>query len=345
MASTMFQTVFSYLHFVVLAYICAKAMRVLQFYVLYSSDLSQYKPPSGAGGGPPWALVTGASDGIGKAFAQDLCRRGFNVIIHGRNEEKLRRVAAELGKAHPTREIRLLVIDATMMAASCWTDETDKMVLDVVDGLELTILINNVGGAGVAPRRAWATVTQRSASELDALINLNARFMTQMTRLLIPVLARGRGNKEDLLMRQRRQRRQRRHRAAIVNVSSGAELLPAPYLVAYSAAKAYVSRWSISLDAELRGEGLEIDVHSLIVGAVATMNAGQDGLMAGLFCPDAETFATKALAKLGCGHVVCTPYWPHGLQVAVMACLPEWLGAKFMRDTARRAMARMEKAQ
>ncbi|ETI27754.1 hypothetical protein G647_00203 [Cladophialophora carrionii CBS 160.54] len=198
------------------------------------------------------------------------------------------------------------------------------MVLDVVDGLELTIQINNVGGAGSAGggarRRAWATVAQRSASELDALINLNARFMPQMTRVLIPVLARGRGNK-DLLMRQRR----RRHRAAIVN--------------------AYVSRWSSSLDAELRGEGLEIDVHSLIVGAVATPNAGHDGSMAGLFCPDAETFATKALAKLGCGHVVCTPYWPHGLQVGVMACLPEWLGAKFMRDTARQALARMEKAQ
>jgi short-subunit dehydrogenase len=328
--ATAFQTVFSWLQFLVLAYICAKAIRVLQFYLLYSSDLSQYKSPSGQS----WALVTGASDGIGKAFARDLCRRGFNVIIHGRNEQKLLGVAAELEKAYPNREVRLLVLDAVAVP---WTEETDRTVLDAVDGLDLTILINNVGGAGgVHP--TWATVAQRSTWDLDAHINLNARFMTQITRVLIPVLARGRGRGTTNYQPQRQ-------RAAIVNISSGAELLPAPYLVVYSASKAYVSRWSISLDAELQGEGLNIDVHSLIVGAVATPNAGHDESAKGLFCPDADTFARKALPKLGCGHVVCTPYWPHGLQVTFGASLPAWLGAKMMRDVARKAMARAEKEQ
>ncbi|EXJ63857.1 hypothetical protein A1O7_00192 [Cladophialophora yegresii CBS 114405] len=152
-------------------------------------------------------------------------------------------------------KIRLLVIDAIKAS---WTDEeTDKKVLNAVTGVQLTMLINNVRGAGAA-RGAWAPIMQRSAGELDALINLNAAFMTQMTRVLIPVLAQ-------------------RQRAAIVNISSAAELVPAPYLVAYSAAKAYVSRCSVSLDAELRVESQgHIDVHSLIVGAVATPNASHD---------------------------------------------------------------------
>ncbi|KIW73824.1 hypothetical protein PV04_01912 [Phialophora macrospora] len=322
--ATAFQTVFSWLQFLALAYICAKTLRVLQFYVLYSSDLSQYKPPSGQ----PWALVTGASDGIGKALARDLCRRGFNVIIHGRNEQKLLRVAAELEKAYPNREVRLLVLDAV---AAPWTDETDRTVLEAVDGLDLTILINNVGGmGGVHP--TWATVAQRSAWDLDAHINLNARFMTQITRVLIPVLARGTSKDQ-------------RQRAAIVNIGSGAEMLPAPYMVVYSAAKAYVSRWSISLDAELQGEGLKIDVHALIVGAVATPNSSLGEPTVSLFSPDPDTFARKVLPKLGCGRVVCTPYWPHGLQVGAMGCMPAWLGAKVMRDMATEAISKAEKEQ
>ncbi len=303
--ATTFQTVFSWIQYLVLAYVATKAIQTLQYYLLYFTDLSEYKPKSGK----PWALVTGASDGIGKGFAGELCRRGFNVIIHGRNEKKLQGVKAELEKEFPGREIRLLVLDAV---DTNWTEKTDSFVLNTVKDLNLTILINNVGGgAGIKPD--FATVVQRSAKDMDTWINVNLRFMTQITRVLIPTLSKDKSQ-----------------RSVICNISSGAELLPSPYLVVYSATKAYVSRWSLSLDAELRAGGHNIDTHSYIVGEVVTAGSGRDQSMVSLFSPGVKTFASAALSKLGAGHVVCTPYWPHGIQVAVMTALPPWVGAQFV---------------
>lgn len=309
--ASVFYTVFSWIQFAVLAYFFSGIIRNLQFYFLYFSDLSQYKPTSG--GEKAWALVTGASDGIGKAFAEELCRRGFNVVIHGRNEKKLKGVKAELEKEFSGSEVRLLVIDA---ANTPWSSDIDALVLKAVKGVNLTILINNVGGAAGLE---WEPLKSYSPATLNGLINLNAVFMAQITRVLIPTLAQSQSQK-----------------ATIVNVSSGAELLPAAYLVAYSASKAFVSRWSRGLDAELKAEGLKIEVQSLIVGAVETpgsgMSTNQD-----LFTPTANTMAVAALSKFGSNHgVVVTPYWRHGMQVLLMTNMPNFVGVKFMVDMAKR---------
>ena len=66
----------------------------------YSSGLPKYlrKTPDG---GASWALVTGASDGIGRALSSEVAARGFNVLIHGRNESKLSNVREELAAVYP----------------------------------------------------------------------------------------------------------------------------------------------------------------------------------------------------------------------------------------------------
>lgn len=90
-------------------------------------------------GRAPYALVTGATDGIGKATAKELYKRGFNVILHGRNPEKLAKVSEELRRVG-TRDIRLWVEDATKSeidfeaAVAQWED------------IEITLVVNNVGG-------------------------------------------------------------------------------------------------------------------------------------------------------------------------------------------------------
>ena len=121
-----FRTVSSGIQFLVLAYVFSKAIRNLQYYLLYFSDLSQYKPK--AGNGTAWALVTGAADGIGKGYARDLCGRGFNVVIHDRDGNKLQGVKAELNKEFPGQEVKLLVLDATLP----WTEKADEAVLAAV---------------------------------------------------------------------------------------------------------------------------------------------------------------------------------------------------------------------
>jgi 17beta-estradiol 17-dehydrogenase / very-long-chain 3-oxoacyl-CoA reductase len=296
---------YQWTQFLVLAYLCSKGLRALQFYLLYSCDLSKYKPKSNK---PVWGLVTGASDGIGQAFAQELCRSGFNVVIHGRNEKKLQGVKAELEREFPGREIRVLVLDAANMS---WAGgEADANILAAVEDIDLSVLINNLGGSGgVKPE--FLPVVERSAEELDICVDINVRFMTQITRVLLPVLTKDKSRK-----------------AAIANISSGAELISTPLLVAYSGSKAYVSRWSLSLDAELRlVVGVDLDIHSVLVGAVSTNNTQ---FAQSLWTPDTNTMARATLSKLGGGHVVCTPYWPHGLQMRFVEMFPAWVTSRML---------------
>lgn len=74
--------------------------RFVWMYFLRPSDIGKYLH-----GPAPYALITGSSDGIGKAVARELYDQGFNIILHGRNEEKTRKVAEEL-RARGTRDVK-----------------------------------------------------------------------------------------------------------------------------------------------------------------------------------------------------------------------------------------------
>lgn len=71
-------------------------LKFLRFVYLYTRPSSLKRYHYGHDGSPPWALVTGASDGIGLGFAHELAHRGFNVILHARNATKLEGVNSQL---------------------------------------------------------------------------------------------------------------------------------------------------------------------------------------------------------------------------------------------------------
>src|SRR5271154_6519096 len=79
-------------------------------YFLYPSTLGRYLRDYQ--GEKSWALVTGSSDGIGKGIAYELCSHGFNVVLHGRNAEKLSRVQASLLAEYPKVQVRKVITDA-----------------------------------------------------------------------------------------------------------------------------------------------------------------------------------------------------------------------------------------
>ena len=107
-------------------------------------------------GPAPYALVTGATDGIGKALARELLRNGFNLIIHGRNEAKMRKVTEDLRMSVPEKpdaDIRYFIADASQAG-----HDFAKMIEPFKD-LQITMVYHNVGGSDTSPERFVAVAS------------------------------------------------------------------------------------------------------------------------------------------------------------------------------------------
>ncbi len=297
-----------------LTYLFYNILDFLYLHLLGPSSISRYLHPAHTpyfSNSRPWALITGASDGIGKGFAQELCSRGFNLILHGRNEAKLNKVRTEFNTDWPHVQLRLAVIDA---ADANSTGKIEKLATDL-NKLNITVLINNVGGSGpVHPM--WQELHRRTREDIDQLIDVNLRFSTHLTRAMLPILLR---NKSSL----------------ILNVGSVAALIPSPWLTVYAGSKSFNLAWSRSLNAEMQATGKDVEVLGIIVGEVqAQHNSTRD---TGLFRPSSRTMARTALGVVGCGKAVVTPYVGHALQMAMIGILPEsllnWLSIRVLEAT------------
>lgn len=113
-----------------------------------------------------YALVTGASDGLGLALAEEIMNRGFNVIVHGRNGPKLEGVREKLQTKFP--KLKVIVAEATALEP----ETSSKKILAIVQNIEkkeggkLTVLINNVGGLPVClPSLSSSSSTKVSLSD------------------------------------------------------------------------------------------------------------------------------------------------------------------------------------
>jgi len=210
---------------------CIAMTRFLPF---GTPPLHRYAPKKGT---PAWALVTGSSDGIGKAFAQELAvEYGFNVVIHGRNKLKLEgvkeEILAECKKKGKNSEVKIIVADTTHAHGI----DYQSVFVKPLSNLNLKLLINNVGVPSAKVAAAFSNFMDET-SDLDVItvVNTNNLFLTLLTKHLLPVLT---NNKPSL----------------IVNISSHVSNYPMPYLCDYSASKAYINAFSLALDTELAME-------------------------------------------------------------------------------------------
>ena len=264
------------------------AIRLLRFVHLYarSSSLKRYLH-----GDDAWALVTGASDGIGRGFAQELARNGFNVVLHGRNTTKLENVRAQLQNQFPKVGFRVFIADAS----STSYQQIDELATTLND-LHLTVLINNVGAAiTVAP------LEDTTLEEVDAIINTNARFPTQLTKTLLPRLTQT--NSPSLIM----------------NIGSLGDFC-VPYATVYGGSKGFNMTWSSSLALELKSEGKNVEVLAIVVGRVTEVSHSK--VDASFFRPSARTMARAALQRVGCGRPVVVGYVGHAFQKFLVGLLP-----------------------
>ncbi|KAI1405144.1 NAD(P)-binding protein [Hypoxylon fuscum] len=290
-----------------------------------SSKLSRYAHLS-LNGKPPWAMVTGASDGIGHALVEELASHGFNVVLHGRNLEKLSKRVVELQSSFPGRSFKVVVADANNVAcANCLKTHRNKGLSDEVpldfaeikkalDGLHLTVLINNVGGNPVAP--IFVPLKDKTEVKLTENVSLNALFPLHLTRTLLPALIQ---NGPSLL----------------INVSAMADQ-GLPLLASYSASKQFLMTLTSTLRLEMMLEGRADDVE--ILGIRTGRVTGVDGYKEppSFFVPDTKTFAKATLAHAGHRRGMVIAYWTHMLQDLMGSLMPPWVAERVMISIMRR---------
>jgi len=288
-----------------------KVTRHLYCY-LRPSSLRRCRPP----GKDSWALVTGASDGIGLGFAQELCSRGFNVFLHGRNPQKLLRVQEQLKIQWPTSKTKAIVFDASKP-----TEEMGEIVREVGNA-NLTVLVNNVGGATSVIATEYIKLQDMTHRQVQDLVSVNALFMAQLTRELLPIL-------------------QKNAPSVILNMTSAASN-GIPWLSVYSGTKGFVRSFSTALNAEMRAEGHRVEVIGVIVGSVKSPGNDVDE---GFFIPSSRTMASSALDRVGCGRSQLWTYWRHRIQGFVLEWMPERLLQLVLIRRLRTLIARRDEKQ
>jgi short-subunit dehydrogenase len=174
------------------------------------------------------ALVTGASEGIGEAFARELAQRGTDVVLVARRADRLERLAQELH--------RLEGVDAEALAADLTTPAGIAEVEARLGTEErpVDLLVNNAGGASA--HRPFLEL-ERDCLEHDAY--LNALAVLRLTHAAAQAMS-GRGG------------------GHVINVSAGVAFYPLPGAAAYGASKAFVNSLSEALDYELRDAGVRV---------------------------------------------------------------------------------------
>uniref|UniRef100_A0A673Y1K1 Hydroxysteroid (17-beta) dehydrogenase 3 n=1 Tax=Salmo trutta TaxID=8032 RepID=A0A673Y1K1_SALTR len=178
-----------------------------------------------------WAVVTGGSDGIGRAYAFELAGRGLNVVILSRTKDKLDRVALEIEET-TGQKVKVIVADFT-------EDDMYECIEAKLKGLNIGVLVNNVG---ILPSHIPCKFLQTKDLEqkITEVINCNVKALVKpciwMYILLCPY--RGKG--------------------MIVNISSGVASVPSPIYTMYCASKVFVERFSQGLQAEYKAKGVMI---------------------------------------------------------------------------------------
>jgi short-subunit dehydrogenase len=252
------------------------------------------------------AVVTGASAGIGAAFARRLARDGYDLVLVARSHEKLDALAKDLRGKHGVG-VEPLPADLTDAAQL-------RVVEDVVGSTDALDLLVNNAGFGTSGRFSSLDI-----DEEEAEIRLNVVAVTRLARSALPaMLARKQG--------------------AIINVSSMAAFQPAPYNATYAATKAFVNSLTESLFEEVRGSG--VVVQALCPGFTRTdfqQRAQVDvSRIPEMMWMSAEAVVDASLAALQRRELICVPGTQNKLMATLTGALP--------RSLTRRLVAAMTRA-
>ena len=228
------------------------------------------------------ALVTGATSGIGKAFAERLAADGYDVVAVGRRKDRLE----DLARALPDVEVTPLVADLS-------TEAGIETVAEVAASRELTMLVNNAGVAHYMP------FTELPADKAGELLHVKVMAPTMLARAAAPgMVSRGSGEIINV--------------SGMIAFSGPATLEQVPLRRAvYAGTLAHIVALSQNLNAELGVHGVR--VLAVCPGVVATEFHERQGLdLSAVPRMSATDVVTASLRGLELGEVVCAPGVEHG---------------------------------
>ena len=248
---------------------------------LHAPQLSKFGPKGS------WVVVTGASDGIGKEYALQLARKGFNIVLVSRTQSKLDALAAQIKHSSSSAAVETLSIDFSKS-----TDSDYDALAKLLQNKRVSILVNNVGQSHNIP----VSFAETPLSEMQNIININCSSTLRVTQTVLPFML---PYKQGL----------------ILNMGSFAGLFPTPLLATYSGSKAFLQHWSNALASELASEGITVHlIHSYLVTSSMSKIKRTNWQV-----PSEKAFVKSALAKIGrrggsVGYPYSgTPYWSHAL--------------------------------
>ena len=238
----------------------------------------------------PVALITGASSGIGEVFARKLAARGCQVVLVARRRERLEKLASELP-------------DAEIIAADLTVDsDLEKVEQYIAAQTRLEFLVNNAG---------FGVPGSYCGSEADAQDRMHRLHVIAVSRLthaaLRGMVARAKGN--------------------IINVSSVAGFLQAPFSVSYNATKAWMNSFTTGLYIELKSIHSPVRVQALCPGFTVTefhdsLGMDRGAIPRSLWLSAAEV-VDASLRGLERGKLFVIPGWRYRSFLAIAGILPQ----------------------
>lgn len=260
----------------------------------------------------PWAVVTGCTDGIGKAIAEQLASKGFKLLLISRSADKLQQLKTELSGA---KDIRTLPVDFSSATANDFAKLRKEF-----EEIEIGILVNNVGVSYEHPDlfHDVAIETHR------AILTVNCSTMVELTHAVLPGMLQ-------------------RKKGAIINVGSLLGTVPTALLATYGASKAFSDNFSQAIAKEYGNKGIVIQ--SCLPGMVSTKMSRAKRSVA---IPSATDFAKAALRNVGSQPVRSVPFLPHAVQSFFIDVLPSFAVENGLwnihSDLRRRALKKKGKA-
>ncbi|KAF1762483.1 hypothetical protein GCK72_010745 [Caenorhabditis remanei] len=251
--------------------------------------------------GASWAVVTGATDGIGKAYAFELARRGFNVFIVSRTQSKLDETKKEILEKYSNIEVRTAAYDFTNAAPSGYKD-----LLATLNQVEIGVLVNNVGLSYEYP-----DVLHKVDGGIERLANITTINTLPPTLLSAGILPQMVARKAGV----------------IINVGSSASANQMALWAVYSATKKYVSWLTAILRKEYEHQGITIQTIAPMMVATKMSKVKRTSF----FTPDGAKFAKSALNTVGNASDT-TGYISHQLQLELMDLIPTFIRDKILTN-------------